>query len=164
MDYTDGEILAENITASAMFKIEFSCRLCKPLVNQKIICQINQVNKVLITASNGPIIIIITNDRINDQNFFTDNNNNVRYKNTEGSLILRPKEFIKVSIIAVVFNHGDEKIKAMGFLDNIANDEEIKKFYQDIYVSQKDGDEESKEEDTQLVDYQDYVKTDEIFV
>ncbi|CAH6421407.1 DNA-directed RNA polymerase [uncultured virus] len=163
INYQDGEIQSENITASATFKLEFSCRLCKPLVNQKIICQINQVNKVLITAANGPIIIIITNDRINDNNFFTDNNNNVRYKNTDGSQILRPKEFIKVSIIAVVFNHGDEKIKAMGFLDSMANDEEIKKYYQDMYINQMDLEETGNEND-QLIDYQDYVKSEEIFV
>lgn len=136
--YRPGNIYSENSTASASFNLEFSCRLCRPIKNQVIICQVDHVSKVLVTASNGPILVIITNDRINDELFFTDNNNNIRYKKTSGSKILESKEFIKVTIISVVFNHGDDKIKAMGLLTNMATDEEIKQFYADLYEKDKD--------------------------
>ncbi len=137
LSHKKGPIEAENAMASASFDLEFSCRLCKPIKNQVIICQVDHVSKVLVTASNGPILVIITNDRINDELFFTDNNNNIRYKKTGGSKVLEPKEFVKVTIISVVFNHGDDKIKAMGLLSNMASEEEVKRFYQDIYEKDK---------------------------
>jgi DNA-directed RNA polymerase subunit E'/Rpb7 len=138
LNYKKGIIEAENPTAAASFDLDFSCRLCKPIKNQTILCQIDHVSKVLVTASNGPILVIITNDRINDELFFTDNNNNIRYKKPGGgSKVLEPKDFIKVTIISVVFNHGDDKIKTMGLLTNMASEEEIKKYYQESYTKDK---------------------------
>lgn len=146
LKYNDGVIEAENLMASATYDIEFSCNLCKPLKNQTIVCQIDHVSKVLITASNGPIYIIITNDRVNDQYFFTDTNNNLRYRKDEGSKVLEPKEFIKVTIISVVFNHGDEKIKGMGFLENVASEDEIKTHFKFIH----------KKKSTDFIDFSTY--------
>src|SRR5437016_615733 len=63
--YKDGVIEAENTQSSALFDLNFSCKLCCPLKNTQIVCKIDRVNKLLITAVNGPIIIVITHDRIN---------------------------------------------------------------------------------------------------
>jgi DNA-directed RNA polymerase subunit E'/Rpb7 len=155
LDFKDGVIEAENLMGSATFDVSFSCRLCRPIRDQQIVCQVNRVNKVLITLENGPIIVIITNDRINDEVFFTDNNNNLRYKTETGSHILKQKEFVKVTVVSTVFNHGDNKIKAIGFLDNVATETEVEKFYQDIYSKEGDivtidDDEERKEESGEI--------------
>jgi DNA-directed RNA polymerase subunit E'/Rpb7 len=147
IEYKDGIIEAENLMGSATFDVEFSCRLCRPVRNQKIICQVNRVNKVLITLKNGPILVIITNDRINEETFFTDNNNNLRYKKEGKSQILQPNEFVRVTIVSTVFNHGDNCIKAIGYLDDIANEEEVKKFYQDMYSRDGPEVEVSKDEE-----------------
>jgi len=136
--YESGLVEPENLMASAIFNIEFSCRLCRPIKNTKIICQINRVNKVLITAENGPILVIITNDRINDKVFFTDNNNNIRYKKDDTSHILKSNDFVIITILSIMFNNGDDKIKAIGMLDNIASEKDTEKFYSDLY--NKDGD------------------------
>ena len=136
--YESGLVEPENLMASAIFNIEFSCRLCRPIKNTKIICQINRVNKVLITAENGPILVIITNDRINDKVFFTDNNNNIRYKKDDTSHILKANDFVIITILSIMFNNGDDKIKAIGMLDNIASEKDTEKFYSDLY--NKDGD------------------------
>lgn len=158
LDFKDGIIEAENLMGSATFDVMFSCRLCRPLRNQQIICQVNRVNKVLITLENGPILVIITNDRINDEVFFTDNNNNLRYKKEGVSQILKSKEFVKVTIVSTVFNHGDNRIKAIGYLDDVANEDDVKKFYQDLYskegelVDLKEDGEESQEDVMGLVD------------
>lgn len=133
--YKDGIIEAENTESSALFDITFSCRLCAPLKNMQIICQIDKVNRFLITALNGPILIIIPNNRINDTLFFKDNNDNIRYRKEGSSQSLQPKDFIKVTLNKIEFNDGDEIIKAIGFIDNIASDEDQKKFYNDMYRS-----------------------------
>ena len=91
LDYKDGIIEAENTESSALFDLDFSCKICSPLKNTQIICEIDSVNKLLITAINGPILVIITNDRINNNVFFKDNNNNIRYKKENESQILLAK-------------------------------------------------------------------------
>src|SRR5438552_434965 len=58
LNYKDGIIEAENTESSAIFDLEFSCRICAPLKNTQIICEIDRVNKLLITAVNGPILIV----------------------------------------------------------------------------------------------------------
>lgn len=150
LDYKNGFIEAENINASAFFDLTFSCRLCLPLKDTQIICQIDKVNKVLITATNGPILVIITNDRINDTVFFKDNNNNIRYKKENQSNILESQDYIKVTLKTILFHEGDEKIKAIGFMDDVANDEDKKKFYEDQY-----------KENEQQVDLNDYLQSNQ---
>lgn len=146
INYKDGVIEAENTEASALFDLDFSCRICAPLRNTQIICQIEKINKQLITAINGPILIIITNDRINTNIFFKDNNNNIRYKKDGVSNMLQQNDFIKITLQTLRFYDGDEKIKAIGFIDDIANDAEQKKFYEEQY----------KEKDT-LVDFEEHI-------
>lgn len=137
LDYKDGIIEAENPSGSAVFDVSFSCRLCIPLKSTQIVCKVDRVNKLLITVTNGPILIIITNERINDKVFFTDNNNNLRYRKDDKSFVLEPDEFVKVTIINTTFNNGDDKIKAIGFIDDIADDKEKEEFYKELYNTEK---------------------------
>lgn len=95
LSYKDGVIEAENTDASALFDVVFSCRLCIPLKNTQIVCQIERVNKLLITAINGPILVIVTNNRINDKVFFKDNNNNIRYKKKRVLVYLSKRILLK---------------------------------------------------------------------
>lgn len=134
LNYKDGIIEAENTESSAIFDLKFSCKICAPLKNTQIICEIDRVNKLLITAVNGPILIVITNDRINSKVFFKDNNNNIRYKKDGQSLMLQPHDFIKITLQTIQFFDGDEKIKAIGFMEDIASESEKKKYYEDQFV------------------------------
>nr|QBK88500.1 MAG: uncharacterized protein LCMiAC01_01770 [Mimivirus LCMiAC01] len=133
LEYKRGIIEPEDLMTNARFDVKFSCKLCTPLKGKQIICEVNRVNKPLLTAENGPIVVIITNERINDEHFFTDNNNNLRYKTKNKSIILKPNEFVKITLITITFNDGDDKIKAIGFLDNMAIDEDIDAYYADYY-------------------------------
>ena len=67
------------------------------------------------------------------------------YKKESQSLMLQPHDFIKVTLRTIQFHDGDTKIKAIGFIDDMATEEEKKKFYLDQY----------KETDV-LVDYEKY--------
>lgn len=147
LNFKDGVIQPENLMGSSIFDVTFSCRLCMPLKNKQIICQVIRVNKLLITVGNGPILVIITNNRINDKVFFTDVNNNLRYRIGEKSQILKSKEFVKITVISTTFNHGDNKIKVIGFLEDIADDQEKTQFYSQLY-----------NKDEKLINYEDYIK------
>jgi DNA-directed RNA polymerase subunit E'/Rpb7 len=143
--YKDGVIEAENIEGSALFMVHFSCKLCIPLKDTNIVCQIKQVNKVLITAYNGPILVVITNDRFNTEAFYKDVNNNIRYKVKDKSHMLEEGIYVVITIQSVRFFNGDENIKAIGFLKEIASDEAIKQSY------------DSKYSDSNIVDITNYI-------
>jgi len=147
LNYKDGIVEAENTESSALFDLEFSCRICAPLINTQIICEIDRVNKLLITAKNGPMLVVITNDRLNNAIFFKDNNNNIRYKKDGLSKMLESQDFIKVTLQRVQFYDGDEKIKAIGFIDDIASEDDKKNYY----ISQYDN-------PNNVMDYDTYVK------
>ncbi|ARF11747.1 DNA-directed RNA polymerase, subunit E'/Rpb7 [Klosneuvirus KNV1] len=148
LKYKDGIIEPENTEASASFVLDFSCRICLPLKNTQIICEIERVNKLLITAINGPVFIIIPNDRFNNNVFYKDINNNIRYKKDNNSDIIQPHDFIKVTLSNIQFYDGDEKIKAIGFMDDIASEDDKKNYYNDTY---KDSD--------KLIKYEEYISS-----
>jgi DNA-directed RNA polymerase subunit E'/Rpb7 len=134
LKYDNPIIEAENVDSSALFSLDFSCKICLPMKNMVIVAQIQKFNKLLMIATNGPISTVITHNRINSDVFFKDNNNNIRYKNKNGeSKLLGPEEFIKITIQTVKFFDGDEKITTIGFLNDMASEEEIKSFYSDMY-------------------------------
>lgn len=148
----EGIIEAENVESSALYDLQFSCRLCRPLPQTQIICEISRVNKLLLTAVNGPILIIITYDRINNNVFFKDNNENIRYKKGNKSYILAPHDFVKINIQTVILQDKEEKIKAMGFMFDIATEEEKKTYYEDLYNN----------ETNKLIDYEKYINLNTI--
>ena len=59
LEHNDEIIEPENHIAAAIFNVKYSAKLCLPVENTYIICKINVINKVLISAENGPIICII---------------------------------------------------------------------------------------------------------
>jgi len=132
-EYKNGIIEAENLVGSAKFDITFSCRLCKPLKMKQIVCKIDRINKLMLTAVNGPILVIVTNDRINDKIFFLDNNNNIRYKNDNVSQLLLQGDHILLTITRVKFDNGEQNIKAIGFLDRMVTEDEKMNFYEQQY-------------------------------
>lgn len=148
LEKKDGFIEAENMDGSAIFNVLFSVRLCAPLERQQIICKVEKINKSLIKAENGPILVIITPDRNNDKIFFKDHNDNIRFNSQDGSEMLKMGDFVKITLETVRFNDGDDKIKCIGILDNVATEDEIKLFYQDQYANS----------DNDTIEYKDYVK------
>lgn len=138
LKYKDGVIEAENTNSAASFDVLFSCRLCIPKEGLQIICQVDRVNKLLITAKNGPLFVIITSVKINDSIFFTDNNDSLRYRyNNSKSEMLKSNDFIKVTLGSVMYSSGDDKIKATAFLDDMATDKEIEFYYKDLFDQEK---------------------------
>lgn len=124
---SDGIIEAEDPTCSAKIIVRFTCNLCLPIVNKEIICKIDRMNKALISAINGPIRAIITADKINKEHFFPDMNRNIRVKKT--SEVVIPDMYVKVIVLSKSFSDYDKNILVIGFLQDIATEEEINQYY-----------------------------------
>jgi len=125
-ELSDGIIEPEDSLCSAKYIVKFSCNICIPIINKEIICKIDRMNKNLIGAINGPIKAIITSDKINEKNFLIDMNRNIRIK--KNSEILIPDLYIRVLILSKSFGNYDKHILVIGYLQDIATDEEIDKY------------------------------------
>ena len=123
-EISEGFIEPEDQSCSCKFIIKFSCKLCLPPKNKEIICKIDRMNKALISAINGPIRIIITPDKINKDNFYADVNRNIRVKNNSNVVI--PDMYIKILVLSSSFSDYDDKILTIGYLENIATENEVK--------------------------------------
>jgi DNA-directed RNA polymerase subunit E'/Rpb7 len=131
--YNEGVIEAENFSSSAIFEIEFSCRLCSPLIGKDIICEILVLTKLFITAKNGPIIFIVPNKDINDKVFKTDNKYNYLYNKDDKMTQLEKGDHVQIKIIQLAFNNGDAEIIGMGSLINMADSKQIEGYYNDMH-------------------------------
>lgn len=128
-----GMILPENPLASATFKVKFTCKLCNPLKGTQIICKIDKITSILIGMISGPMRIIALPDQINKEVFYTDKNNNLKYKNKAGSLNIDKGMHAKITILTKTFNDMDNLILVFAHLDDIATKDEIEKFYKEEY-------------------------------
>ena len=152
--YSDGYVVAENPKSAARFYITFTCKLCYPLLKKQIICKIDKANRLIMRLNNGPInVLITTKDRINKNVFFIDTKSgNLMAKKEGKSIPVTIGSYVKVSIESRQFNDQDSMIMAMGFLEDIASDEEVKNSYQEEF------------NDNNLTNYDDYIKEEEFGV
>lgn len=126
IDESEGIIEDEDPSCSSKIIVKFSCQLCIPAKNKEIICKIDRMNKILISAINGPIKVIITPDKLEKENFYSDINRNIRIK--KNSEVLVPDMYVRILILSYSFSDYDDKILAIGYLQDIANNTEIE-FY-----------------------------------
>jgi len=147
-----GMILPENPLASATFKVKFTCKLCNPLKGTQIICQIDKVTAIMISLTAGPIKIIIVPENINKTMFFTDKNNNLRYRNKNISQEISKGTFVKITILSKTFNDMDNIILVIGNLDDLATEEEIKQFYKDEYSN----------DDKKFISFEEYLQQEKV--
>lgn len=148
LDYSNNYIIPEDNTSSVTFEVEFGCRLCHPLENTQIICRVNQIHEVFVNLIREPIHIIITNDidRINKSVFVTDPvDKKIKLKTGE---VVNKGMFVKATILSKSLIDKDNKIMALGRLDDIATDEEVKDFYNFEYSPSK-----------HYVEYDKYIET-----
>jgi len=147
-----GMILPENPLASATFKVKFTCKLCNPLKGTQIICQIDKVTAIMISLTAGPIKIIIVPENINKTLFFTDKNNNLRYRNKNISQEISKGTFVKITILSKTFNDMDNIILVIGNLDDLATEDEIKQFYKDEYSN----------DDKKMISFEEYLQQEKV--
>ena len=128
----EGKIHYEDQNCGAIFNVKFTCKICIPIINKQIIGCVDRFNRTILRLINGPIIIIITFDRINNEHFIIDDdcnifikNNNDNHFNTE----LKKGDYVVVTIESKLFNDMDAYIITTGYMERIATKEEIEEFY-----------------------------------
>jgi DNA-directed RNA polymerase subunit E'/Rpb7 len=149
-NHGDGFIDSENPLAVACFKVKFTCRLCYPLKNKYIICQVHSINSMLAKITNGPINVIITPDRINKENFES-NRQGFFTKLQYGVTPLKKGDYVKTKIISRQINDKDVIIMCIGILESMATEEEIAN---SIY-------EQNKTDTTKMMDVEQYMKSED---
>ena len=94
------------------------------------------MNKALISAINGPIKVIITQDKINKEQFYSDGDRNIRIN--KGSESLAPDMIVKILILSSTFGNYDTSILSIGYLQDLATPDEIKLYNEDESNINKD--------------------------
>ena len=136
LDFSDGEVIPENFDASVIYKVSFSCRLCIPKLNQKIICKIAFINKLFIKTINGPIISVTLVKSGDVSNKFNINNlNEIEYTKTNEKL--KPNDHVILVVKGIKFEARDQKIVITSYLEDIPTEEDIKKYFDENFESEK---------------------------
>lgn len=146
-EITGGIIEAENTESSALFNAKFICKICIALRKRQIICKVDKITNLIITLSNGPILVIVPVERLNTNVFFRDTSNALRYKTNNDTKILKPGDLVIVTLSNVEMYDRGSEIKAIGIADNIASDDQIKKYY-DINL---------QDNNTEVINYDEFV-------
>lgn len=133
---TGGNIIPEDPMASAVYNIKFSCKLCRPLKETIIVCEVITINDKLICLRNGPIVIIIFGEigNINRDNFYFDDKKNalIAYIDDQKSkgVQVNRGDHVKVKIMDVRLEDKTNRIVVIGTLESLATtgerDESIK--------------------------------------
>ena len=158
VEKSNGIIEAENFNASANFVIKYSCKLCIPVENTLIIGKIRTINRVLMVVENGPILSVVLSNNINNDKFKPNNQNNLSYNESDKELEIG--DFVKIKILSKKFNFNDNQIKTMAYLEDIASQEEVSKYFStvinenEIDISEKDK-EDIESEDSFEDEYED---------
>lgn len=129
LDYSDGEIIPENFDSSSIFNIRYSCRVCLPVEQTKIICKIDFLNKALIKAINGPIIGIIKMSELNTEKFSLNNKSDIIYNSN--NKVISVDDFIIIKVLGLNFFAGDERIIILASLEDLPTEEQVKEYYEE---------------------------------
>ncbi len=135
-DY-DAEIVAEDPMACALFKVRFACTLCRPIINNTIICKAVGITPPIIYLVNGPLDIIVKTSQNLNKNIFVFNqkiNNWTAKKETSDTdtnskskyQVIEEGMYLKVKIINKKIIDKADRILCTGYLENIATEQEIK--------------------------------------
>ena len=155
-DY-DAEIVAEDPMACALFKVRFSCTLCRPIINSSIICKAIGITPPIIYLVNGPLDIIIKTSQNLNKNIFVfnqklntwtvkkDNGTNTNTNNgtdTDTNIknkyqVIEQGTYLKVKIINKKIIDKSDRILCIGFLENIATEQEVKESIEEIAPIEK---------------------------
>ena len=150
-----GIIVPENSLSPAMFKVDFTCKLCRPLKNSNIVCEVKSINKVAIFLRNGPIHVFIffgDDNQINKNIFsFDEEENVIKGKvDKDKSVKIVVGSYINVKCIDIRVENGTQKIIIWGIMDSVATKEE-----RDRAIIESDKD------DIPFVDYEDYTQAED---
>ena len=125
LEYSDGFMPPENLNSCAIYNVTYHCRICIPIENTIIVGMVKIVNMELVIVMNGPIVIFIPKENI-DNNVW-DIMEGYLHKTDKKKLTVN--NYVKVQIINKKINTEDTQIKSMGRLLDFATADEVEKYY-----------------------------------
>jgi len=135
-EYSNGYIDPENFSGNAVYDIKYIANICIPIIKTSIIVRVENFNKILILGINGPLNAIIKISDMND-NIFIVKGINIYINTLKRNLEIG--DYLKILINAQKFNPGEDKIGILGFVEDVATEEEIKKYvYNDKFNTDED--------------------------
>jgi len=126
-DYADNIINPENFSGNAVYNISYIANICIPLIKTIIIVKVEKFNKHLILGKNGPINAIIKVSDLDINIFSIKSNGSIWIQSIDKSL--DEDTYLKINIDGKKFSPGDDKIGIIATVLDIANKEEIDKYF-----------------------------------
>lgn len=158
LEHKNGLIECGDFSASAIYNVKYSARMCIPIENTKIICKVSKMNSVVLIVDNGPIMCIMKNMDINNKKFTINNKGKILIiKNNKE---LKENDYVIVKIRGKKFMQNDDRILLLGFLEDVATEKEVNKYFEEDLktnveekiIDNAEYDEEFDEENTELSD------------
>lgn len=128
IDYEHGMIDKANFMGTTVFPVKYECFICSPTKDLEIVCVLENIVKGYLIAKNGPVVVAIQFNNINQQKFEISGNTILFTKN---KTTIKKGDYLKVSIISINNNLGEKNIVTMCKLLNLATEDEIKAFEED---------------------------------
>ncbi len=136
---SEGNIISEDFSSSVLFDVKFRCTLCRPINGSTLIGYIESVTEKVIRIVDGPIgsmtVIINCDDSINKNIFkFGDGKwiailkDNAEENDKKRAKILHYGMPVKIKILQKRILNNADTILCMGYLDDLATDEELKEY------------------------------------
>lgn len=135
-DYNNGFIDTSNFTSNAVYDVKYIATLCVPIDEKQIVVRIDMRNDdkpinikdlKAIRCSNGCIDCIIMTNLIDSQKFQINTDGTVSYRSTNTHLV--SGDYLKISIQNKQINANTTRIMVIGFLNDVATEEEVEKYY-----------------------------------
>jgi len=127
--YSEGIIYPEQNDGNVQYVVDFKCKISVVIKNTIIIAKVEQTNPMGILLRNYPYFIIVENKNINNDKFEYISPN-IKYINGD---YINKGDYLKVKIIDSRIRDKENKITAIGYLEDIVSDDELEKFYDNIY-------------------------------
>jgi DNA-directed RNA polymerase subunit E'/Rpb7 len=144
ISYKHGMIDKTNFMGTTVFPVEYECFICSPVKDLEIICHVENIVDGYIVSRNGPITVVVDINNIDTQRFDVVEKKIVLLKTKKP---IEKGNFIKVSIININSDVGENTMVSMAKLLNIATADEIKLYEKDqnLYRTGYDNEDSSVE-------------------
>jgi DNA-directed RNA polymerase subunit E'/Rpb7 len=126
IEYNHGVIEPDDFDCYAYYDVKYSAKIYIPIEETTIICKIEKIHRPLLMARHGPILSIIKITDLDTENFKLDNN---KIMHISSQKELQVGDYVKLIIRAKKINLRDTKINILGFIMDLAKEEEVKKYY-----------------------------------
>lgn len=128
LHYDYGMVEHVNFTGTTVYHVTHECYVCSPMKGLVMTCIIDNILKGYIIGSNGPMIIPISYNHINERLFKIEGEHIVHI---ESNKTLDKGDYLKVSVINTRMKLGDKNIKVQCKLLDLASKDDISGFKND---------------------------------